>query len=198
MEMLLLFHDFISPYCRVALDAAREAAEAVEAELRLVPFELVPAPSDLPAAGDPAIMGEIEAAAPIARERGLSLDVPRTLPRTRKAHEAVAFAGAHELEVPLAAALYQALWRDGADLGRLDVLAELGAGVGLDRDALHVALGLDEHAEVVTRAQRAAEEAGVTGVPTFSLGASTQVGLVRARELVEWARDALNMDETET
>ena len=190
--MLLLFHDFISPFCRVALDSVSDVAETVGAEVRLVPFELVPAPADLPDPDDAAIERELSAAAPLARERELELRPPSLLPRTRKAHEAVAFAGAHGRELAMATAVYDALWRDGADLARLDVLADVGAGIGLEREALHVALGLDEQAEEVQAAQAAAEQAGVTAVPTFGLNGSRQVGLVPARDLVEWARRAIN------
>ena len=190
MAMLLLFHDFISPFCRVGLDSATKAAEAAGAQLRLVPFELIPSPAEHSDSADAAIERERLDATPLAREHGLELSPPPLLPRTRKAHEAVAFASSTGQELAMAAALYDALWRDGADLGRLDVLVDVGAQVGLDRDALHVALGLDEHAEAVSEAQEAAERAGVTGVPTFSLNRSTQVGLVHARDLVEWATSA--------
>lgn len=160
---------------------AREA----ELDLRLIPLELFPPPLPLPATLEP-VGDELNAALPLAGELGAELVLPRRVPRTRKAHEAVAHARAHGLELEMAEAIYEAVWRRGLDVGRLDVLAELGAAVGLDRDLLHVALGLDAGGDEVLAAGVAAEAAGIDGVPTFRLGDDVAVGLFPAAELLEW------------
>ena len=187
METLFLYHDFTSPFCRVALEVAAAVAERLEAELRPVPWELRPAPAPLPPPDDAALGAEIEAALPLARELGVALEPPPRVPRTHKAHEAVVHARAAGHELAALRALYDAYWRDGADIGRIDVVAEVGADAGVDGESLHVALGLDEHETAVEAAQRAAEAAGITGVPAFQMGDRVLVGLVPVDELLEWA-----------
>jgi predicted DsbA family dithiol-disulfide isomerase len=187
LSELVLYHDFASPFSRLALAIARDVARAARLELRLVPLELYPAPVSLPDP-DTAWAEELPAARPLARELGLQLIRPRRVPRTRKAHEAVVHARAHGLELAMVEALYDGLWRRDLDISGLDVVAGLGAEVGLDRDLLHVALGLDAVVDEVLAAADAAEAAGIHGVPTFRLGTAVAVGLFPPAELMEWIR----------
>lgn len=185
---MLLYHDFASPFCRLAIPTAIEAARRTGLELRAVPFELRPAPVPLPGVAglDPE---EMAAARETAARWGLELGTLARIPRTRKAHEAVAHARAHGAEVPVLTGLYDGLWRDGLDISRLDVLADIGAAAGLDRDALHVDLGLDHFQDEVVREQEAATAAGLTGVPAVQVGEVRAVGLFPADELVDWIED---------
>lgn len=189
MRRLVLYHDFASAFSRVALSVATEVAAAAGLELEPIPFERFPDPVPLPTAAD-AFHPELLAAADLADARGLGMSLPRLVPRTRKAHEAVAHAREHGVAVPMAEAIYDALWRRGLDVSRIDVLAALGAEVGLDAGLLHVALGLDTNAPAVAGAQAQAERDGIEGVPTFRYGDTLAVGLLPAPDLVDWI-DAL-------
>ncbi|NIP78361.1 MAG: hypothetical protein GWM90_03830, partial [Gemmatimonadetes bacterium] len=82
--------------------------------------------------------------------------------------------------------VYQALWSDGLDIARLDVLADVGEAAGLEREPLHVALGLDDLEAEVAREQEAAAAAGIRGVPAVQLGSVLATGLIPADELLEW------------
>ena len=190
-----VYHDFASPLSRLAAAEVVRWAESRWAEsrwaesrgtesrgtrspvVRWVPFELSPpgAPALDPA--DPAFAAELETARERAAEWGVEVNAPRVgaMPRTRKAHEAVAFArraveaGEAEpgLDTRLVARYYDALWNEGRDIARLDVLVELAGGAGADIEKLYVALGLDDLAAEVVAEQEAAEAAGVPGVPTL-------------------------------
>lgn len=184
MKRILLYHDFVSPFCRLAVPATIDAARRTGAPLRAVPFELHPAPGPLPELAS--LDGELETASAIAREWGVELGSPGLVPRTRKAHEAVAFARSHQLEIPVLERLYDALWKDGRDISRLDVVADAGAAAGMDREALHVALGVDNLQDEIIREQEAAVAAGLTGVPAVQFGDVAAVGLFPVEELVEW------------
>jgi predicted DsbA family dithiol-disulfide isomerase len=185
MPRFVLYHDFASAFSRVALSVATEVAAAAGLDLEPIPFEQFPDPVPLPAAAD-VFHPELLAAADLAVARGLVMSLPALVPRTRKAHEAVAHARAHGAAVPMADAIYDALWRRGLDVSRIDVLAGLGADVGLDVGLLHVALGLDTNAPEVARAQALAERDGIEGVPTFRYGDALAVGLLPATELLDW------------
>lgn len=187
MDRLLLYHDFISPFCRLALQVVPEVAHRNGLTVRSVPFELCPPSAPLPEP-DELFGEEMEAARRVADEWGLELGArPRVL-RTRKAHEAVAFARREGVGAEVLTAIYDALWADGRDISRLDVLAEIGGGAGLDGQALHVALGLDEFQGEVEREQEAATVAGLTGVPAVQVGDVMAVGLLPVDELEEWIR----------
>jgi predicted DsbA family dithiol-disulfide isomerase len=187
VDELILYHDFVSPFSRVALVVARAVSVPAGVQIRMMPLELWPAPIRLEAPGE-ALGEELRAALPLASEVDAEMALPPLVPRTRKGHEAVVHARTHGRDLDMAEAIYDALWRRGLDIGRLDVLAGLGAEVGLDRDQLHVALGLDSGEAEVVAAGRAAEAAGIAGVPTFRLGESVAVGLVSPEELLGWIR----------
>ena len=187
MDRLLLYHDFASPFSRLAAEVASEAARRTQLRVRPVPFELRPAPIPLEdAAVDPE---ELRSANAAAREWGMELGTLRQVPRTRKAHEMVAYARAHDLDAVVLGRIYDALWMDGLDISRLDVLADIGESAGLDREPLHVALGVDELENEVVREQRAAAAAGLTGVPALQVRDVVAVGLFPVSEIVEWIEE---------
>ncbi len=192
MAALALYHDFTSPFCRLAFAAASRAAADAGIELALHPFELRPAPLPLPPDALDAVAAEVEAAADLAAAWELELRLPERIPRTGKAHEAVAFAAGRgqTAALALATAIYHACWSGGADIGRIDVLADIGAAAGEDREALHVALGLDQLREAVEAAQREAERAGVAAVPMLRHGDRWLAGVVAPGAIGTWLAGA--------
>ena len=189
MSRLLFFHDFASPYCRLALHAVTGAAERTGLEVRPVPFELRPPPEPLPDPGADELARELETARTVAEEWGIALEPPPLVPRTRKAHEAVAYTLEHGSTAAMLQGIYDALWTDGLDIARLDVLADIGEEAGLERDPLHVSLGLDEYEADVVREQHAAAGAEITGVPAVQLGSVVAAGLFPSDELVAWIEE---------
>ncbi|MDX1674520.1 MAG: DsbA family protein [Longimicrobiales bacterium] len=186
MSRLLFFHDFVSPYCRLALESVTEAAERTGLEVRPVPVELWPAPEPLPDPSEGGLTDALETARTLAEEWGVALERPPRVPRTRKAHETVAYTLEHGATIPVLRRIYEALWSDGRDISRIDVLADLGEAAGLEREPLHVALGLDRYQADVVREQHAAAGAEITGVPAVQLGSVLAAGLHPADELVGW------------
>jgi predicted DsbA family dithiol-disulfide isomerase len=142
------------------------------------PYELWPAPAPLP---DPSAAVDADrwqsTVLPLAARLGIELRRPSRVPRTRKAHEAVAFATRHGLGDALRERLYRAHFVEGRDIGRVDVIVELGAEAGLDDVDLKIALDLDTYADEVAGQESEAEAAGVTGVPALSIGDELLLGL---------------------
>ena len=84
------------------------------------------------------------------------------------------------------AAVFAAYFADGRDVGRIDVLVELGEALGLDRTELKVVLDVDTFAGRVAAEQDAALRAGVQGVPTVVVGTGDEARwLVGARPFAE-------------
>ncbi|RJX50165.1 DsbA family oxidoreductase [Halonotius pteroides] len=87
-------------------------------------------------------------------------------------------------------AIFAALWQDGRDIGSENVLVDLATSVGIDGSEITAALNDDAHRETVTDAFAAAQQAGITGVPTFVADGHAARGAVppaQLRRLVEGA-----------
>lgn len=186
MDSLLFYHDFTSPFSRLAAGISARAAARAGLHIRPIPLELHPPGTPLPRPDSPEIADELRLAMAAADEWELQLGTLPFVPRTGKAHEAVAFARSEGQAEQVMLEIYEALWGRGEDIARIDVLADTGAAAGLDRDALHVALGTDRLAETVAREQEAAIGAGLTGVPAFQVGDVMAVGLFPVDELLSW------------
>ncbi|MCU7811788.1 MAG: DsbA family protein [Candidatus Thiodiazotropha sp. (ex Notomyrtea botanica)] len=61
-------------------------------------------------------------------------------------------------------------WAEGADIGQLDILLEVGERVGLDRDELAAAAKDQARQARLETNWREADEKGAIGVPTFVVG----------------------------
>ena len=129
---------------------------------------------------------ELDTARTLAEDWGVALRRPPLVPRTRKAHEAVAYAVDHGEAGRVLRGIYEALWSEGHDISRLDVLADIGEAAGLEREPMHVSLGLDEYEADVVREEHAVAGAEITGVPAVQLGSVLAAGLHPADELVAW------------
>ena len=179
---VVVFSDFACPFSYVTEAALRRMEAAGEVEPTYLAWELYPAPAQVPAADAGEWMGALR---PLADELGLPLRVPAPV-RTRKAHEAAAFAQQKGAGAAMREALFAAHFAQGRDIGRIDVLVEIGAGVGLDRSELKVVLDVDSLTPRIQAQQAAACQAGVEGVPTLVAGAGAEARwIVGARPFAE-------------
>jgi predicted DsbA family dithiol-disulfide isomerase len=195
---LIVWADYVCPFCwlaEVELSRGRlmEQIEQVERGA----FELRPAGTPLP---DPDAAwlreGWDSVIEPLARELGVTIRYPELTTRTRKAHEAAAYARSEGALEAMHEAIYRAYWEDGRDIGRIDVLVEIGATVGLDRGGLRVALDIDQWTARVLEDQARAERLEIHGVPAYALQRSAgahgsgadevRLGLQRYDELKAW------------
>jgi predicted DsbA family dithiol-disulfide isomerase len=188
---VVVFSDFACPFSYVTEAALRRMQAAGEVEPTHLAWELYPAPAPLPATDDG---GWMDALRPLADEAGLALRVPAPA-RTRKAHEAAAFAASRGVGPAMREALFAAHFAEGRDIGRIDVLVEIGAGLGLDASELKVVLDVDAFSARVAAEQDAALRAGVQGVPTIVIGTGdTARWLVGARPFAELRAAVLGGD----
>lgn len=193
MASVMVYSDYVCPFCWLAWPAVRTLL-AEGAPIELGAFELRPAPTSLPRS----LTGAQQAAwdgviVPHARSLGLSPRTPTRFPRTRKAHEAVRHARASGLEQELHDALFRAYFEEGRDIGRIDVLVEIGAGLGLDATGLKVELDIDQYTDAVRAQEQDAARAGVTAVPAYVAGGDVSrvhMGWLSAAELRDWLAQA--------
>lgn len=113
-----------------------------------------------------------------AETLGLTLGTPRLRPDARKANELALFARGAGLEATLRQALYRAYWQDGADIGRIDVLQALAAGLGLDELDVKIALDLDRFRAEVLRDEAFATRLGIRRPPVLYVGTGPGAGII--------------------
>jgi len=188
---VVVFSDFACPFSYVTEAALRRMEAAGEVQATHLAWELYPAPAPLPAADAAGWMGALR---PLADELGLPLRTPVPA-RTRKAHEAAAFAASKGVGPAMREALFAAHFAQGLDIGRIDVLVEIGARLGLDASELKVVLDVDGLAARVEAELEAGRGAGVEGVPTIVVGTGEQARwLVGARPFAELRAAVLGGD----
>lgn len=134
------------------------------------PLEVCPAPQELIDGMDSDWRAYGETVAGLAREAEIRMAHPAFIPWSRKAHELRLHAAGQGLESPMHEEIFSARFRDGADIGRIDVLVTVAERVGLDPSETKAVLDVDKHRDRVVDLRREAEEAGVKRVPTLRSG----------------------------
>jgi predicted DsbA family dithiol-disulfide isomerase len=188
---LLLFADYVCPFCFLA-ESALEPLRDRGARVERAAFELWPQGAPLPDPSADWLQRSWERAVePLAAELGVALRYPAFATRTLKAHEAAAFARAEGAFDAMHRALYTAWWRDGRDIGRIDVLTAIAGEVGLDRGAMRVALDIDRWTDRVRQDRELAVRLAVPAVPAYVRldgggTGSVHTGVLREDELTAW------------
>ncbi len=124
--------------------------------------------------------GAVEVYAQIARAAeaaGLEINFEgiRRTPNTLDAHRLIHWALIEGRQTAAVAALFNAFFREGRDIGDRDVLCEVAQSIGMEGDLVRRLLesGTDE-AEIRERDAKA-REMGVSAVPTFIVGGQAVV-----------------------
>jgi len=104
---------------------------------------------------------------PLAEKLGMAMNLPPVQPRSRLAHEAAWWAGTKGRFDDFNAAVFQAFFQRGEDIGQIDVLLQLASELSLDSDSLRMALASKEFTEIVLTDERDAQKLGIQAVPSF-------------------------------
>jgi predicted DsbA family dithiol-disulfide isomerase len=146
----VFFFDYLDPLSYLQERELRSLADTPGLpRIRRVPVELRPPPVPLLDPDGPEWRDRWSRARREANALGIALAEPPILFWTRKAHELVLHAAARGLEDAVHRALFDAVFVEGRDIGRIDVLVSLG---------------------------REAERSGVAEPPAVALGAETLRG----------------------
>lgn len=200
--------DVICPWCYIGKRHLERALDLLEKQhLRFTvawhPFQLNP---DMPREGVErasyriAKFGSAERARQIderitetATTVGLEFHLERLTrtPNTLDAHRVIRLAGQKGVQDHVVEALFEAYFCNGADIGNAEVLADLGAKGGLQRDDVTALLAGDTGLREVAAGDQMARNAGIQGVPSFALqGHVLFSGAVPAEEMAQSFRRA--------
>jgi predicted DsbA family dithiol-disulfide isomerase len=179
--------DTVCPWCYVGKRRLERAlAQRPETRPRIVwrPFLLNP---DLPPEGidrklyldrkfgGVARVQRVHAAVAAAgRGEGIEFDFESIarMPNSLNSHRLIRYAGGTGRESEVVEALYQAYFTLGLDIGDLQVLADIGASLGLEREQTLAYLSSDADTAGVLGDNARAHRLGVNGVPCLILEGS--------------------------
>ncbi len=154
------------------------------------PFEICPVPHELIDGSGPEWKTYGETVADLAREAKIQMAHPSFIPWSRKAHELRLHAADQGLESPMHEEVFSARFREGADIGRVDVLVAAAEKIGLDRSESKAVLDVDKHRDRVVDLRREAEASGVSRVPTLRSGDVSLEGPASMGELRHFLESA--------
>ncbi len=177
-----IFSDTICPWCFIGKRRLERAlAERPQPNLTVHwrAFQLNP---DMPAEGmdrqhylEVKFGGEANAKAVYDQVRtagksegiDFGFEAMKRTPNTVASHRLIRHAGESGQQDPVVQALFDAYFLRGEDIGDLDVLTAAATACGLDGAAARAFLETDAEAEAVRAEDRAARQAGISGVPCF-------------------------------
>ena len=177
--------DTVCPWCYIGkrrLERAMKLRPQIKFDVRWRPFQLDPA---TPKEG-------IERRAYIERKFGstdkiksihnalleagqgegidFAFDKIARTPNTINSHRLIRWAHSANVQDAVVELLFRRYFIDGADIGDLEVLAQVGADAGMDRELVQELLHSDADREKVEHEDSMARKIGVGGVPSFLVG----------------------------
>lgn len=132
-----------------------------------VPLEIRPPPEPLLDPDGDEWQHRWRAACAIAADVGVDLEAPPILPWTRKAHELVLHAAEKGLGARAHRAVFHAVFAEGADVGRVDVLVGIAERLNMDATEAKAVLDVDRHTGAVSDSRREALASGVAQPPAL-------------------------------
>ena len=187
--VIQVWSDFVCPFCMIAEEPLQQALREWDrpVSVRWMPFELRPAPTPTLRPEDGYLQSIWpQSVYPLADQFGVDIRLPSVSPQphTHLAWEGFQFAEAHGRGNDYNHAVLAAFFQADRDIGSIEVLADIAADVGLDRNSFSSALHERRYRAAHQRAFEEALDAGVTSVPTFRVGERWLRGVQPAERLL--------------
>jgi len=185
-----VYSDYVCPFCYLAEFPLEEAIRGKDVAVEWMPFDLRPFPhATLRPEGEYLQRAWSRSVYPMAAQLGVPIVLPTISPQphTHLAFEGYQFAREHGQGNAYNHRILEAFFRDGRDIGMVEVLTSLAGELGLDEREFAEALRTRKYQKVHQQALRhAQQEVGVSGVPLFVIGRQVLSG-VQDREMIEAA-----------
>ena len=123
-------------------------------------------------------------------------NIERT-PNTIHSHRLVRHAAEHGLQTPIISAVFDAYFLDGKDIGEPDILADVAASAGLDREQTLAFLQSGLDTETIVAEDELARRLGVNGVPCFIVNRKYAVSGAQSAEVLVQVFDLASQDDME-
>ena len=165
-ETLSVYSDFVCPFCYLGRESLREyvdeSTEPPDVQWELFDLRGYKRAPD----------GSIQNVARLQEEYDAEMVSLDTIGEVDSwnAQQAALFVRQTEDEETFTAfydTVFDALWQEGRDIGDPDVLADIAEGVGIDPDAVRDATEDPQLESELKNEFEAAQQRGITGIPTF-------------------------------
>ncbi|MBI1332894.1 MAG: thioredoxin domain-containing protein [Armatimonadetes bacterium] len=169
-------HDFICPWCWVAIEQIRKLRQEFDIEIEWRGYELLPEwMEDLPSESKteppnkPPLLSRFRF---LLAADGLELPLVPKPPKMRSfnAHQAAEYAKTEGVQDAFIERLYDAFWKEGREINRPRVILQLAEGIIKDLDALANAIETKQFKANIVDFDDDAHANGVYNVPTFYIG----------------------------
>jgi predicted DsbA family dithiol-disulfide isomerase len=175
-----VFYDYICPYAFIGTQRGLQLDREYDIDLEFLPWELYPTTAP---GGEPVDEGSypdeyLAYVDDLAAEVDTELEGPDGAINSNLALRAAEYARDRGPEAFRAyhTAAFDAVWREGRNVGDPDVLADVAGEAGLDPEALLAALDHNAYQARIDAIDQAARTLGVQRVPTFVFGDQRIVG----------------------
>jgi predicted DsbA family dithiol-disulfide isomerase len=98
---------------------------------------------------------------------GFTMKLPPVQPRTRLAHALAIWAADNGEFNAFNTAVFKTFFQDGLDIGRLEILFQIVASIGLNSKELESGSRIDSYIQRVIDDEKMARQAGIRGVPAY-------------------------------
>lgn len=132
------------------------------------------------------------------REEGIDFNFSRIdrTPNTVHSHRLVRYAAIHGVQTPVISAIFDAYFLEGQDIGQPEILADISATAGLEREQTLDYLESDADIETILAEDELARRLGVNGVPCFIVDRKYAVSGAQSPEVLVQVFDLANQDDT--
>ncbi len=130
----------------------------------------------------------------VAAEVGLTMESRDVIINSRRALAAAEFAREHGRYDAMHHALFKAHWERTGKLENVDDLVQIGAGVGLDPDALRAAIEDGRYEGVIDETRREAESVGINAIPAHVFASRYLVVGAQPYEVFRQVLDRIEKD----
>lgn len=179
---IIIYSDYICPFCYVGFYRIKKLKEEFDFEVEWRSFELHPETpksgvviESLPFAKDylEMVMNNVKR---LADEVGIKFTFSGKLPNSRLALYVSEFARKKGKFSEFHELLFDTYWKEGKDIGDLNLLLDLATSIGLEKKELRDYLESDEPKKTLKNTQLELGNYRITGVPTFIIGNRVVVG----------------------
>jgi predicted DsbA family dithiol-disulfide isomerase len=175
-----VWSDVICPWCYLGRRRLEKALSEFPGDVKVTyrAYQLDPSPVPRPLPIKEALAAKFggssradqmfEHVTGVAAADGLTLDFDHAIAaNTFDAHRLIAWADGQDHQSDMLEALQRAHFQNGVDIGSRSALADVAAGLGLNRNAALSYLESDAGTNAVNADLNEARELGITSVPTF-------------------------------
>ena len=125
----------------------------------------------------------------VGKQDGIAFryDLIKRTPNTFNAHRLIWLSGRENRQDAMVETLFRAYFSEGRDIGDIRVLADVAAEAGMERAAALAYLETNEGSIEVKAEEGIAQQAGLSGVPTFALDGRVLFSGAQRAELIAQA-----------